>query len=90
MGSNEELFKESLAADNVNLIKVDNIKDLDGMECFAKTRSRDKFHPCIVSVIGENEIKVSFTQDKVRAVTPGQGVVLYDNNYEVIASGFIK
>ena len=90
MGSNEELFKESLAADSVNLIRVDNIKDLNGMECFAKTRSRDKFHPCIVSVIGENEIKVSFTQDKVRAVTPGQGVVLYDNNYEVIASGFIK
>ena len=60
------------------------------MECFAKTRSRDKFHPCRISVISDDEIKVLFTQDKVRAVTPGQGVVLYDENYEVIGSGFIK
>ena len=55
-----------------------------------KTRSRDKFHNCKISVLGEDEIKVSFKGDKVRAVTPGQGVVLYDQNYEVIASGFIK
>lgn len=90
MGSNEELMKESLWAEGINLIKGDNIKELDGTECFAKTRSRDKFHPCRISVTGEDEIKVSFTEDKVRAVTPGQGVVLYDNNYEVIASGFIQ
>lgn len=57
---------------------------------FCKTRSRDKFHPCRISVISDDEIKVLFTQDKVRAVTPGQGVVLYDENYEVIGSGFIK
>ena len=90
MGSNEELLKEELTADNINLIKVDNIKELEGIECFAKTRSRDKFHLCKVSVLSDNEIKVSFVDNKVRAVTPGQGVVLYDENYEVIASGFIK
>lgn len=90
MGTNEELFKESLTAEKINLLKAENINELEGMECFAKTRSRDKFHPCRVSVVSENEIKVSFTGDKVRAVTPGQGVVLYDDNYEVIASGFIK
>lgn len=90
MGSNEELLKESLTADKINLLTVENINDLDGIECFAKTRSRDKFHPCKISVISENEIKVSFINDKVRAITPGQGVVLYDKDYEVIASGFIK
>ena len=90
MGSNEELFKEYLTAEKINLLKVSKIKELEGMECFAKTRSRDKFHPCRISVISDDEIKVLFTQDKVRAVTPGQGVVLYDENYEVIGSGFIK
>lgn len=90
MGSNEELFKDSLFANDINLLKVSSINELDGMECFAKTRSRDKFHPCKISVLSENEMKVSFIGDKVRAITPGQGVVLYDSNYEVIASGFIK
>ncbi len=90
MGSNEELFREFLTADSINLLKVSTIKELDGIECFAKTRSRDKFHPCRVSVMGDDEIKVTFIGDKVRAVTPGQGVVFYDNSYEVIASGFIK
>ena len=90
MGSNEELFKEYLTAEKINLLKVSKIEELEGMECFAKTRSRDKFHPCRISVISDDEIKVLFTQDKVRAVTPGQGVVLYDENYEVIGSGFIK
>ena len=90
MGSNEELFKEELTAENINLLKNEDIKEIDGIECFAKTRSRDKFHPCKVFVISDNEIKISFTDDKVRAVTPGQGVVLYNENYEVIASGFIK
>lgn len=90
MGSNEELFKESLEANKINLLKVENIKELEGVECYAKTRSRDKFHKCKISVIGEDEIKVSFENEKVRAITKGQGVVLYDTNYEVIASGFIK
>lgn len=90
MGSNEELFKEYLLADNINLLKVTTINELNGIECFAKTRSRDKFHKCKITVISDDEIKVSFIEDKVRAVTPGQGVVLYDENYEVIASGFIK
>lgn len=89
MGSNEELMKDSLIAEDINLLKVQKLEELDGMECFAKTRSRDKFHPCRINVIGEDKIKVSFVGDKVRAVTPGQGVVFYDENNEVIASAFI-
>ena len=90
MGSNEELLKDELTANSINLLKSENITDIDGIECFAKTRSRDKFHKCKISVLSNDEIKVTFVADKVRAVTPGQGVVLYDENYEVIASGFIK
>jgi len=59
------------------------------MELKAKTRSRDKFHPCKIKVLEDDKIKVDFTEDKVRAITPGQGVVLYNHNGEVVASGFI-
>lgn len=90
LGSNGELFKSSLVADEINLLKIPSLKELNGVICLAKTRSRDKFHPCKVEVLNETEIKVVFTKDQVRAVTPGQGVVLYDDSYEVLASGFIK
>lgn len=90
MGTNEELFKDYLIAENINLLKVSTTNELEGIKCFAKTRSRDKFHSCQISILENNNMKVSFLEDKVRAITPGQGVVLYNDNYEVIASGFIK
>lgn len=90
MGSNEELMKEFLIAKNINLLKFDKIGELEALKCFAKTRSRDKFHLCKIEILEKNELKVSFINNKVRAITPGQGIVFYDENKEVIASGFIK
>ena len=62
---------------------------MDGLECWAKTRSRDILHKCKIKVLDNDTIKVMFTEDKVRAVTPGQGVVFYDSDKKVIGSGFI-
>lgn len=90
LGNNKDLFKSSLIGDNINLLKINSLDELNNLNCYAKTRSRDKFHPCKIELLNENEIKVVFTEDKVRAVTPGQGVVFYDDAYEVVASAFIK
>jgi len=90
VGSNEELFKDSLVATDINLMGFNSIEELDGFECKAKTRSRDTLHPCKVKVLNDGFIKVIFTEDKVRAITPGQGLVLYSEKGEVLASGFIK
>lgn len=90
LGTNEELFKTSLVGENINLLTINTIEELDGVEYFAKTRSRDKFHRCIVKVLDKDSIEVNFLDGGVRAVTPGQGVVLYDDSYSVVASGFIK
>ena len=59
------------------------------MKLRAKTRSRDKFHSCSIKVLENDKIKVDFLEEKVRAVTPGQGVVLYSYDGKVMASGFI-
>lgn len=90
VGDNEDLFKNELVADKVNVLAFENIKEIDGIKCYAKTRSRDILHLCQVKIIKEDMIKVIFLEDKVRAVTPGQGLVLYDFNGKVIASAFIK
>jgi len=89
VGNNEKLFSSYLIANKINLLGCEKIEDLKDMKLKAKTRSRDKFHFCNVKVLENNKIKVDFTEEKVRAVTPGQGVVLYNYNGEVIASGFI-
>lgn len=89
VGSNEDLMRKELIAEKMNLFLVKTLQELHGMECFAKTRSRDILHKCSLEVIGE-EVKVSFLENEVRAVTPGQGVVLYNLSGQVIAGGFIK
>ena len=44
---------------------------------------------CKYFVRRQNEIKVEFT-DMQKALTPGQSVVLYDENEFVLGGGFIK
>jgi len=89
VGSNEELFSSYLIANKINLFGCENIKDLESMELKAKTRSRDKFHLCKIKVLERDKIKIDFLEEKVRAITPGQGVVLYTPEGAVVASGFI-
>lgn len=90
VGSNEDLLKDTLIGENLNLLTISTPEELEGIECFAKTRSRDRLHPCKLHLIDNNTVKVKFTEDMVRAVTPGQGVVFYDKDNKVIASAFIK
>ncbi len=89
VGDDKDLFKKELVANQVNVLAFDDITSLDGLKCLAKTRSRDTLHPCEVEIIKDDKIKVKFTEDEVRAITPGQGVVLYDSEGKVLASAFI-
>ena len=89
VGSNEELMKKTLIANQLNLFLVEDVEELDGLECFVKARSRDRLHSCRVKVIDTDTIEILFIEDSIRAVTPGQGAVLYTNDGKVIASSFI-
>lgn len=88
VGSNEDLMSKTLIAEKINLFKGDSIGELNNIECYVKTRSKDSFHKGIVKLISEDKIKIEF-KDSIRAITPGQGAVLYTSDGEIIASGFI-
>lgn len=90
LGNNEDLFKESLIATDINLFKYRKLDEISDKTFLAKTRSRDKFHLCKIIILSENEVKIEFLNEKVRAITPGQLLTLYDEEYRVILSGFIK
>lgn len=89
VGDNEKLFKNKIAGSNINLFITEDIHDLDGMECYAKSRSRDRLHKGVVKVVNDDTILFT-SEDMFRAVTPGQGLVLYTQEGKVIASSYIK
>ena len=84
LGTNEDVFTTELRANHINFM---SIPDIEGeMEFKAKIRYSDRGSMCRVVRTGPDEIRCTF-DTPVRAVTPGQAVVLYDGEY--VAGGGI-
>lgn len=84
LGTNELLFTDTLYADDLNWIAFD--KPEDNFRCKAKTRYRQVEQPCTVYPEGD-KVKVVF-DEKIRAVTPGQHIVFYEDDI-VVGGGVI-
>ncbi|MBO5347461.1 MAG: tRNA 2-thiouridine(34) synthase MnmA [Lachnospiraceae bacterium] len=85
LGEHEELFSTHLTCDHVNWMAIPGI--VDPYECIAKIRYAHKGTACILEPMEEGRLKVTF-KEPVRAVTPGQAVVFYENDY-VLGGGSI-
>ena len=83
---NEQLFSKRLTAENINLIAVDSIHR--PLKLHAKTRYRQNPTPATVIQTDNDTIVVEF-DEPVRAISPGQSVVLYDGDI-VVGGGIIK
>lgn len=86
LGSDIDLFSCELAADDVNLISVDEIKE--PMRVCAKVRYRQKEQPAVAWQTEDGRLYVKFDEPQ-RAITKGQAVVLYDGDV-VVGGGTIK
>ena len=84
LGGNEELFSDTLTAEDVNLIAVPDLSA--PMEVTAKIRYRHKAQPALAWMEGDR-LHVRFAQPQ-RAITRGQAVVLYRGD-TVIGGGTI-
>ena len=85
IGTNEESMTRFVKANRLNFMAVE---DIEGeMRAFGKIRYNHKGAPCTVKRTGEDEILCTF-DEPVRAVTPGQALVLYDGYY-VLGGGTI-
>lgn len=81
----EELFSQTVAARDVNLISVESIPE--PLRVKARVRYRQKEQPATVVQTGPDELRVVFDQPQ-RAITPGQALVLYDGD-TVVGGGKI-
>ena len=86
LGSESDLYTQTLIAEDVNLISVAEIET--PMRITAKTRYSQTEQPAVVSALGNGEYLVEFDKPQ-RAVTSGQAVVFYDGD-TVVGGGTIK
>lgn len=85
LGKHEELFKDTLIADDVNLISVSEIKE--PMRVKAKVRYRQAEQNATITQISPTKVSVKFDEPQ-RAITKGQAVVFYDGD-TVVGGGTI-
>ncbi len=86
IGEAEDVFSTVLKADHLNFMAVEDIRK--PYSCTAKIRYAHKGAPCVVERTGEDELTCTF-EEPVRAVTPGQALVLYAGEY-VAGGGLIR
>ncbi len=85
-GEEDELFSDGLYASEMNWIP--EIPKEKEFACFAKFRYRQPDQKVKVSVLDSSRIKVDFFE-RQRAITPGQYVVLYDEEGLCLGGGVI-
>ncbi|NCB48765.1 MAG: tRNA 2-thiouridine(34) synthase MnmA, partial [Clostridia bacterium] len=85
-GEDDMLYRSSLIATNFNWIpKIPNEKNFN---CFAKFRYRQPDQKVSVNIQRGGKVEILF-KEKQRAVTPGQYVVLYDEQERCLGGGVI-
>ena len=78
VGTAEESMSRYVLADNVNFMSVPDLTE--STRLFAKIRYNHRGAWCQVEKTGDDQILCTF-DEPVRAITPGQAVVLYDGEY---------
>ena len=85
LGSNEKLFSKQLIAENANWIAIPALTE--PLRVKARTRYQQKEAAATVEPYGDNGFRLLFDEPQ-RAVTPGQAVVLYNDDF-VVGGGTI-
>ena len=84
IGENEDILSDSLLCTDINLMATEKV--LDGTRVLAKVRYSHKGAYCTLKK--EGDLLRAVFDEPVRAITPGQAVVFYENDY-VYGGGII-
>ena len=83
LGDEEELYTKIVNITDINIL-VDKLPS----KAQAKIRYKSKLTSCNIEIIDNNNLRIIFDKP-VKSVTPGQSLVLYDNDI-VLGGGIIK
>ena len=79
IGDNEDVFSDRLICGNVNWMAVDGLHG-EEKTVMAKIRYSHKGAPCVIRELPDGTVECRFETPQ-RAITPGQAVVFYENDY---------
>ncbi len=87
IGTNEDTFHDKLLGDNVNFMAMDSLEG--ELIVTAKIRYSHQGEQCRIKMRNDKEIVCTF-QQPVRAITPGQAVVFYQDDIVVGGATIMK
>lgn len=79
IGDSEDVFSDYLICGNVNWMAVDGLHG-EERTVMAKIRYSHKGAPCVIRELEDGRVECKFETPQ-RAITPGQAVVFYENDY---------
>ncbi len=87
LGKSEDVFSDHLYANRLNFMAMDDL--LGELKVTAKIRYSHKGAPCTIRKTAQDEVLCSFEEPQ-RAITPGQAVVFYHEDYVVGGATIIR
>lgn len=87
LGDGEDVFSDTLQCDRVNWMSIDGLHG-DEKRVTAKIRYSHKGAPCTIREVADGLVECVFEEPQ-RAITPGQAVVFYEEDY-VVGGGVIR
>lgn len=88
IGEPEDVFGQALLANRLNWMSIAGIETKEVIRAKAKIRYSHQGAYCSIEKEEDDVIRVVF-DEKVRAITPGQAIVFYDENGYVLGGGTI-
>ncbi|MBR4342710.1 MAG: tRNA 2-thiouridine(34) synthase MnmA [Lachnospiraceae bacterium] len=85
----EALFSNEVICNELNFLSIPGIEKGETIKCRAKIRYHHKAQEAILIRIDDENIKIIF-ESPVKAATPGQSAVFYDDDDCVIGGGIIS
>ena len=88
LGEEEDLMKTEVFCTDLNFVGIASVEPGEKIRCRVKIRYAHKAQDAYISYVGKNLIKIDF-DESVRAASPGQSAVFYDDENCVLGGGRI-
>ncbi len=88
LSDNESLYTDTVVCRDPNYMSISDMGEGDAVRCKAKVRYRHEPQDAIARTDGEGHLIICFDKP-VRAASPGQSAVMYDENDCIIGGGII-
>ena len=84
----EALYSRQITCDRINFLSISDILPGEEVSAAVRVRYHHQGTPAVIRRSGEDELTISF-REPVRAATPGQSAVFYDEKCCIIGGGRI-